>query len=162
MHKKTPQRYNSVIKTPFAVLGLVIDDGVLERVDYLKSNVRRFKPKDNMAKKVCLQIENYCANKLDKNRFDIACQATGTTFQKKVWKQIKKIPFGKTRTYGDIAKTLKTSPRAVGNACRANPLVLVVPCHRVVSAKGPGGYSGKSAGQMVKIKQWLLAHENNP
>lgn len=161
MHKKTPQRYSSVIKTPFAILGLVIGNGVLERVNYMKSNVRTFEPKDDAAKKVCLQIENYCANKLDKNRFDIAYQATGTVFQKKVWKQIKKIPFGKTCTYGDIAKTLKTSPRAVGNACRANPLVLVVPCHRVVSTKGPGGYSGKSAGRMLKIKQWLLEHENN-
>lgn len=159
MRKKTPQQYNAVIKLPFATVGLMFAGGILKRVDYLKSNVQRIAPKGLVAKHVCFQLENYCVKQGTKSNFDIVYESTGTIFQRKVWKKIGKIPYGKVKTYGDIAKSLKTSPRAVGNACRVNPLVLVVPCHRVVSAKDIGGYSGQSAGQMVKIKKWLLAHE---
>lgn len=153
-------QYDAVIKVPFATLGLLFDGNILARVDYLKPNTQLIAPKALVVKKVCLQLKNYCVNKLAKKPFDIVYEPTGTAFQRKVWNRIEKIPYGKVITYGDIAKALKTSPRAVGNACRVNPLVLVVPCHRVISAKGIGGYSGKSAGQMVKIKKWLLAHES--
>lgn len=86
-------------------------------------------------------------------------QLTGTAFQKKVWKHLQTIPVGKTQSYGDIAKALNSSARAVGNACRANPLPLIIPCHRVVSKAGLGGFSGQTTGKMLEIKQWLLDHE---
>jgi methylated-DNA-[protein]-cysteine S-methyltransferase len=83
----------------------------------------------------------------------------GTRFQKSVWKELCKIPLGETRTYGEIAKKLNSSARAVGNACRKNPIAIIVPCHRVVSATGIGGYAGKTEGKQLNIKRWLLKHE---
>jgi methylated-DNA-[protein]-cysteine S-methyltransferase len=71
---------------------------------------------------------------------------TGTAFQKKVWQALQHIPYGETRTYGELAQSLGLSlgaSRAVGAACGANPLPILIPCHRVVAAHGwPGGYSG--------------------
>lgn len=89
----------------------------------------------------------------------ILLDAQGTSFQKSVWYELSKIPLGETRTYGDIAKKLNSSARAVGNACRKNPIAIIVPCHRVVSAKGLGGYAGKTEGKQLNIKRWLLQHE---
>lgn len=83
----------------------------------------------------------------------------GTAFQCSVWKALTEIPLGETRTYGDIAKQLNSSPRAVGNACRKNPIQIIVPCHRVVSANNLGGYAGKTDGGQLEIKRWLLNHE---
>ena len=83
----------------------------------------------------------------------------GTPFQKKVWSELSKIPLGEIRTYGEIANKLNSSARAVGNACRANPIQIFIPCHRVISAKGLGGYAGKTDGKQVNIKRWLLLHE---
>ena len=83
----------------------------------------------------------------------------GTDFQRSVWHALTEIPLGETRTYGDIAKKLNSSPRAVGNACRKNPIQIIIPCHRVISAKGLGGYAGKTEGQQLNIKRWLLNHE---
>ncbi|MFK5915515.1 MAG: methylated-DNA--[protein]-cysteine S-methyltransferase [Woeseiaceae bacterium] len=83
----------------------------------------------------------------------------GTQFQKKVWAELLNIPLGETRTYGEIAKQLNSSAQAVGNACRANPVQIVVPCHRVISAKGIGGYAGATDGKKLAIKKWLLEHE---
>jgi methylated-DNA-[protein]-cysteine S-methyltransferase len=62
-------------------------------------------------------------------------------------------------TYGELAQRLKSSARAVGNACRRNPIAIVVPCHRVVAASGDGGFMGKRTGHALAIKRWLLAHE---
>lgn len=83
----------------------------------------------------------------------------GTLFQQSVWNELIKIPLGETRTYGEIANTLNSSARAVGNACRKNPIQIIIPCHRVISASGIGGYAGKTEGRQLDIKRWLLKHE---
>ena len=83
----------------------------------------------------------------------------GTPFQRSVWHALTEIPLGETRTYGDIANKLNSSPRAVGNACRKNPIQIIIPCHRVISAKGIGGYAGETEGHQLSIKRWLLKHE---
>jgi len=80
-------------------------------------------------------------------------------FRQKVWRALRRIPRGTTRSYGALARELRTSARAVGGACRDNPLPLVVPCHRVVAHGGPGGFMGARAGFPMRVKQWLLAHE---
>jgi len=82
-----------------------------------------------------------------------------TDFQVRVWDQVARIRFGATRTYGEIAKSIRSGPRAVGNACRCNRLLLIVPCHRVVGVAGLGGFMGDADGSLVKRKQWLLQHE---
>jgi len=84
----------------------------------------------------------------------------GTSFQREVWQEIKKIPKGETRTYKDIAIAINkpNSSRAVANACGKNPLLIIIPCHRVIRSDGNlGGYSGKG-GIQKKLK--LLIEEN--
>ena len=95
-------------------------------------------------------------------RFSLKIQSpfihAGTEFQKKVWTEIAKIPYGQTRTYGELARAIGSpgSARAVGLACGANPLALIIPCHRVVGASGLGGFAGG-----VDIKKKLLELEKN-
>jgi methylated-DNA-[protein]-cysteine S-methyltransferase len=84
-----------------------------------------------------------------------------TPFQKQVWQALLTIPCGSTLTYGELAKKLNSSPRAVGQACRANPLPFLIPCHRVVGAKNSGGYFGARKGKKIALKQWLLEQEGH-
>lgn len=90
---------------------------------------------------------------------DLPIRLGGTPFQQKVWRCLRAIPPGETRSYGEVARQLGSGARAVGNACRANPLLLLVPCHRVVAAHGQGGFAGHTQGQWPAIKHWLLQHE---
>jgi methylated-DNA-[protein]-cysteine S-methyltransferase len=83
----------------------------------------------------------------------------GTDFQKRVWAELLKIPPGKTVTYSDLAKKLHSHPRAIGQACKANPLPVTIPCHRVVGKNNLGGYCGKTQGKLLKRKQALLNSE---
>jgi methylated-DNA-[protein]-cysteine S-methyltransferase len=91
--------------------------------------------------------------------FDIPLELAATPHQRRVWRALQRIPTGAVVSYGTLARRLKSSARAVGGACRANPVPLVIPCHRVVSATGEGGFMGKTGGHALRIKRWLLAHE---
>ncbi len=89
--------------------------------------------------------------------FDLKTHPNGTLFQKQVWEEMQKIPFGETVTYAELAKRVGRPEawRAVANACGKNPIVIIIPCHRVVGSYGKlGGYSGG-----LDKKQWLLQHE---
>lgn len=83
----------------------------------------------------------------------------GTSFRNQVWAELCQIPYGTTLTYATLAKKIGSAARAVGNACRDNPYPLVIPCHRVVSASGMGGYCGQTEGDFMAIKMKLLAFE---
>lgn len=91
--------------------------------------------------------------------FDLPLRLQGTPFQRRVWAALRAIPSGRTRTYGELARELGTSARAIGGACRANPCPIVVPCHRVVAANGLGGFAGDTSGRKLAVKRWLLEHE---
>ena len=79
----------------------------------------------------------------DLKHFDLPLRATGTDFQKAVWDLIVKIPYGSTRSYGDLSRDLESAPRAVGGACGKNPIPIIVPCHRILAASYKiGGFSG--------------------
>ena len=91
--------------------------------------------------------------------FDLPLDPKGTAFQRRLWSLLRVIPAGQTRTYGDLARELGSAPRAVGQACRANPLPIVIPCHRVVGARGLGGFAGDTSGRRLAVKRWLLRHE---
>jgi methylated-DNA-[protein]-cysteine S-methyltransferase len=101
------------------------------------------------------QLVDYFAGK--RIRFELPIEPRGTDFQRKVWRYLAAIPFGKTKTYGDIAKTVGSpkGSRAVGAACGKNPLAIVVPCHRVVGASG--ALTGFGGG--LETKAELLALE---
>ena len=88
--------------------------------------------------------------------FNLPVAPPGTAFQLSVWKQMQAIPYGDTRTYGEIARWLRSAPRPVGTACGRNPVPIIIPCHRVVASGGLGGYSGDGG---VDTKQWLLELE---
>ena len=83
----------------------------------------------------------------------------GSEYCQTVWQRLVEIPFGQTLTYGELAKQLSSGPRAIAQACRRNPIPLLIPCHRVVAATGIGGYSGAVTGPRVEFKRWLLKHE---
>ena len=85
----------------------------------------------------------------------------GTPFQLRVWQALRAIPPGSTRTYGELARELGTSARAIGGACRANPCLIAVPCHRVVARDGLGGFAGERGGKRLAVKRWLLRHEGS-
>jgi methylated-DNA-[protein]-cysteine S-methyltransferase len=93
--------------------------------------------------------------------FDLPLQLSGTRHRLAVWEAMQRIPAGATRTYGELAKELRSSARAVGGACGANPIPVVVPCHRVIAAGGAiGGFMGeRGEGFELGIKRWLLGHE---
>ncbi len=103
------------------------------------------------------EFEAYFAD--PRYRFQCAVEPAGTDFQRRVWTLIAAIPAGQPHTYGALARELGSSARAVGHACRANPVPLRIPCHRVVAANGLGGFSGDRGGRLLHIKRWLLAHE---
>ena len=103
------------------------------------------------------QLQQYLSHNL--SEFDLPVMTCGTDFQQKTWMQLEAIPFGQTRTYKDLAVAISSSPRAIGGACRRNPVAVIVPCHRVVSVSGAGGYAGDTAGQNLQVKNWLLEHE---
>lgn len=90
---------------------------------------------------------------------DLPLALAGTPFQHRVWQALRAIPPGSTRTYGELARELGTSARAIGGACRANPCLIAVPCHRVVARDSLGGFAGERGGKRLAVKRWLLRHE---
>ncbi|MFQ5488741.1 MAG: methylated-DNA--[protein]-cysteine S-methyltransferase, partial [Gammaproteobacteria bacterium] len=93
--------------------------------------------------------------------FSLPLALAGTSFQRRVWQALCAIPPAETRSYGQLARELGSAPRALGGACRVNPVPIIVPCHRVLAANGLGGYGGASEGVRVALKRWLLEHEGH-
>lgn len=136
------------------LLSLAISEKKSTKKQVIASNCRI---SSKLAETVLTQLKNYFSSAIPFKTISLAPQ--GTKFQQSVWRELSKIPLGETRTYGEIARKLNSSARAVGNACRRNPIAVIIPCHRVVSAKGLGGYAGKTEGRQLNIKRWLLKHE---
>ncbi len=113
-------------------------DGAIVSVDWGWSSISEPTPLLRKAKK---QFDDYFDGKLE--AFDLPLNPEGTAFQKRVWDLMLKIPYGSTKTYGDLAKRLKSGARPVGTACGRNHLPIIIPCHRVLASNGGlGGYSG--------------------
>ncbi|WP_097066233.1 methylated-DNA--[protein]-cysteine S-methyltransferase [Nitrosovibrio sp. Nv4] len=150
--------YQAKLATPFAVLGLRIEEDWLTDIEYLPLDTLPLAPKTYLAKEVCNQLQAY----LDDPGFvfDLSMHIGGTIHQRRVWRAIQDIPNGATRSYADIATQLHSAPRAVGQACGANRLPIVIPCHRVIAKNGGlGGFMNASDGNPLAIKRWLLRHE---
>ena len=117
-----------------------------------KFNIGKSKYLDKVQK----QILNYMQGKIKK--FNISMIIKGSALQKKIWKELQKIPYGNTKTYGEIAKKLNTSPRYVGNVCGQNNHLLLIPCHRVIRSDGTlGGFSGLGG---IDLKHKLIEMES--
>lgn len=152
--------YQAKLPTPFGMLGICCEADELTSIDFLKPDATLQVPSQAFARKVCEQLQVYF---IDPNfRFNLSLKLNGTAHQTKVWQAISAIPSGQTRNYGELATLLASSPRAVGQACGANPIPIVIPCHRVVSKSGIGGFMHQRGGSALNIKCWLLAHEKQP
>jgi methylated-DNA-[protein]-cysteine S-methyltransferase len=150
--------FDAKVAAPFAVLGIRTTGELVTHIEYLPRGAAALAPTNKLAAKVCRQIEKYLDD--PQFEFDLPFEYRGTAFQQRVWRAIHSIPSGKTLTYLDVARQLKSAPRPVGGACGANRLPLVIPCHRVVASGGIGGFMHARGGEPIAIKQWLLKHEN--
>lgn len=152
--------YRAVIDSPLPgvpSLGLYLAAGRLSALDFLTTEQTPFVT-DEAAPAVEL-LQRYLEGQAVVASATALLQPRGTPFQQSVWQELQRIPYGSVCTYGELARRLNSSPRAVAGACRANPLPLLVPCHRVVAANGAGGYLGQTSGHGPALKQWLLQHE---
>lgn len=102
------------------------------------------------------ELNAYFAN--SQHRFQLPLKPHGSPYQQKVWSALLVIPVGRTLTYGELAQNIQSSPRAVGQACKKNPLALFIPCHRVVGKNSMGGYMGNP--EALHYKEALLKHES--
>lgn len=147
----------TLIETPIGAIAVHWDVETLIGVDLDPPAAGVDVRSETMPSAIRLQITAYFEQAA--TAFDLPVVLLGTDFQQRVWAELRRIPAGETRTYGEIARQLGSAPRAVGQACRANPCPIVVPCHRVVAVNGLGGFSGDTSGRKLEVKRWLLSHE---
>ena len=158
LRAKSVEDYQAKLATPFAVLGVRIEEDWLTDIEYLPLDTPSLAPQTSLAKEVCNQLQAYLAD--SGFVFDLSLHIGGTIHQRRVWSAIQDIPSGATCSYADIATQLHSAPRAVGQACGANRLPIVIPCHRVIAKGGGlGGFMHASDGIPLTIKRWLLQHE---
>ncbi len=138
------------LETPVGPLSVSERDGAIVRLDWTAEASRQ----TALLIRALEQLQAYFAGEL--TAFDLPLHVEGSDFQRAVCDAMLAIPFGETRTYGDIARELGAPPQPVGNACGGNPIPVIIPCHRVLGASGLGGFSGKGG---VETKVALLKHE---
>jgi methylated-DNA-[protein]-cysteine S-methyltransferase len=154
-----PDAYAAIVAAPGFALGVRCNDDEITAIEFLEPQPEQA-PATPLAAEAVRQLRAY----LDDPgfAFGLPLRPAGTAFQRRVWAQICAIPPGQTHTYGQLAKSLKNAPRAVGQACGANPFPLVVPCHRVIATGGGlGGFNRQGGGFLLEVKRWLLRHENS-
>ena len=152
--------FQACVRAPFGTIGISTTQTHVTGIRYLSPDVPALAPPRNtVAFLACVQMQFYLEDPAFV--FDLPLRLTGTRHQLAVWEAMQAIPAGETRTYGELAKAIGSSARAVGGACGANPMPLVVPCHRIVGAGGAlGGFMGaRQEGFELSVKRWLLAHE---
>lgn len=145
---QTPVGKISIADDGTSITNLYFNDGALIK-DYEQKETK-------LIKEAFKQLNDYFLGL--RKHFDIPLSTCGTDFQKRVWEALLMIPFGQTRSYGEIAKSIGNTKaaRAVGMANNRNPIPIFIPCHRVIGADGSlVGYAGG-----LKIKEYLLSLEN--
>ncbi|WP_303901016.1 methylated-DNA--[protein]-cysteine S-methyltransferase [Thiohalomonas denitrificans] len=154
--------FDAVIATPLPGawrLGFGLRDGRLQALDFLPARMALIAPREPEVERIAELLTEYF-NDPHVAFQKIPLSPARTPFQARVREVMSAIPVGQTRSYGELAGQLRTASRAVAGACRANPVALIVPCHRVVSASGPGGFMGALDGPPLELKAWLLKHES--
>ena len=149
--------YQAIVAAPTFSIGVhCLEDEILG-LDYLEP-CPEVAPANALAAEAVRQLQAYFID--PEAAFSLPLRPAGTSFQRRVWAEIERIPSRTTRSYGELARSLHNAPRAVGQACGANPYPLVVPCHRVIAAGGAlGGFARNRGDFLLGIKRWLLAHE---
>lgn len=149
--------YQAVIATPLGRIGIRMAGDAVTELDYLAADTPEQSPADAATAAVVAELEAYFHD--PHHRFTVPLAPGGTAFQQRVWTALQAIPPGTVRTYGELARQIDNAARAIGGACRTNPLPILIPCHRVVGRQGLGGYAGAVTGDPLAIKRWLLRHE---
>ncbi|MEH6534746.1 MAG: methylated-DNA--[protein]-cysteine S-methyltransferase [Psychroserpens sp.] len=145
-----------IIKSPLGFTKIVGDDDGISQVTILNSEEKETDIIPIVLEDCVIQLQEYFEGV--RTQFDLTLNPHGTDFQKSVWKLLKKIPYGKTRSYLELSKQLGNvkAIRAVANANGKNPFWIIVPCHRIIGSDGSlTGYAGG-----LHRKQWLLEHES--
>ena len=145
------EKASMAVPSPFGLLSLTQHDNAIVAVDWEAPDISTTTP---LLKEAARQLAAYFSGKL--TIFDLPLNPSGDVFQQSVCKAMLNIPYGETSTYGEIAKKLDTYGQPVGNACGANSIPIIIPCHRVLGAHGVGGYSGEGG---VERKIELLKME---
>lgn len=154
----TSGAYDAALRTPIGWVGIRVARGAIVAVDMVgRRPAMSAGAASGLAGQAAEALQRYFATA--ELPVDLPLVPAGTPFQRRVWQRLQRIPRGRTVTYGELARELGTSARAIGGACRANPLPLLIPCHRVVAQGGLGGYSGERGGAWADTKRWLLRHE---
>tara|TARA_B100002052_G_scaffold170001_1_gene154740 strand:- start:878 stop:1321 length:444 start_codon:yes stop_codon:yes gene_type:complete len=139
-------------RTKYGWINASEEDNIITVIAFGKINNKGSSSSLNLFKK---QMKEYLKGK--KVSWNFKYKVNGSVAQKKIWSELKKIPYGKTRSYGYIAKKLNTSPRYVGKVCGQNKHLIVIPCHRVIRNDGTlGGFSSIGG---LSLKQQLLELE---
>lgn len=149
--------FAAVLPAPFGALGLRERDGAVAEIVFLPPGTPLIPPSTPACRAVAAWIAAYLAD--PRAAPPTETLPAGTDFQRRVWAAIARIPRGEVRRYAELARELGSVPRAVGQACGANPLPLLIPCHRVISATGLGGFAHAREGYLTETKRWLLRHE---
>jgi methylated-DNA-[protein]-cysteine S-methyltransferase len=153
----TDMPFQAVVAAPGFCLGIRCNGDEITELSFLEPRAE-VAPRSPLAKETVRQLRAWIEDA--DHSFSLPLQAAGTPFQRRVWAGIAAIPRGETRTYGALASAVGSGPRAVGNACGANPYPVVVPCHRVLAAGGGlGGFARTRGGFLLGVKAWLLDHE---
>lgn len=142
------------LDTPVGRLVIVGNERAVTAIGWSVTRSASVSAKSSVAQ-AARQLEDYFAGR--RTLFEVSVAPIGTAFQQRVWSALREIPYAEVVSYGDIAKRVDSAPRAVGMACGANPIPILIPCHRVVAADGK--LTGYSAGAGIATKRALLAHE---
>ena len=149
--------YAAIADLGYTTVGIQTDDSSITGIDFLPQDHPEISPRNPLAAEAITALRQY--GKDPSYHFNLPIRLDGTPYQRKVWEALRTLASGETITYGDLAARLQSGARAVGNACRHNPIPLIVPCHRVVAKNGPGGFAGDRHEGWTTLKQWLLHHE---
>jgi methylated-DNA-[protein]-cysteine S-methyltransferase len=142
------------LHTPLGDITLSEEDGALVALDW---GWGRDQAETALLRRAAAQMQAYFDG--DLKQFDLVLVPAGSAYRQRVWAALTRIPFGQVRTYGEIAAEAGGSARSVGGANGANPIPIIIPCHRVVGSGGIGGYSG---GDGIDTKRYLLGLERAP
>lgn len=155
----TTDLFNAIVPAPFGAIGIRTDAGQVREFVYLPPHFGEKAATDPVAALAAGQVARYFDDA--DFTFDLPLAPVGSAFQQRVWSAINVIPRGSVRTYGQVASSIGSAPRAVGQACGANWFPLVIPCHRVTASGGLGGFSNHDDehGFHLSVKRWLLTHE---
>ncbi len=145
-------RFDAIVAAPCFSLGIrCAGDDWIEEIEFIEPCAAQ-RAKSPLAAETARQLQAYLKD--PDFAFGLPLKPSGTVFQRRVWDQIATIPRGETRTYGELARNLCNAPRAVGQACGANPFPIVIPCHRVIATCGGlGGFARHDGGFLLDTKR---------